>query len=64
MALTAKQHSQLAAVYELAAADFLLPPQKRAEFAEKAEWFRTLAQHDAFVRERESFIRNVDALSF
>jgi hypothetical protein len=43
MALTAEQHAQLAAAYERAAADFLLPPEKRAEYAKKADWFRLLA---------------------
>jgi hypothetical protein len=44
MSLTAAQHSQIAAAYERAAEDQTLPPQSRAGFAEKAEWFRMLAQ--------------------
>ena len=43
MALTAEQHEQLAVAYEKAAADFLLPPEKRAELEKKADWFRFLA---------------------
>ena len=41
MALTAEQHEQLAVAYEKAAADFLLPPEKRAELEKKADWFRS-----------------------
>ena len=44
MALTATQYSRIAIAYERAAEDETLPPQTRAEFAEKAEWFRLLAQ--------------------
>jgi hypothetical protein len=44
MALTAEQHSQIATVYEKAAADWMVPPQQRAAFARKAEWFRMLAR--------------------
>lgn len=44
MALTAEQHSQIATVYEKAAADRMVPPQQRAAFARKAEWFRMLAR--------------------
>lgn len=43
MALTAEQHSQIATVYEKAAADRMVPPQQRAAFARKANWFRMLA---------------------
>jgi len=44
MALTAEQHSQIATVYEKAAVDRMVPPQQRAAFARKAEWFRMLAR--------------------
>ena len=44
MALTAEQHSQIATVYDTAAADRMVPPQQRAAFARKAEWFRLLAR--------------------
>jgi hypothetical protein len=42
--LTALQYSQLAATYAHAAADRTLPPQPRAAFAKKADWFRMRAQ--------------------
>jgi hypothetical protein len=44
MAFTAEQHSQIATVYEKAAADLFVPPQQRVAFARKAEWFRMLAR--------------------
>jgi hypothetical protein len=44
MPLKAEQHSQIAAVYEKAAADVGLPAQTRAAFARKADWFRLLAR--------------------
>ena len=44
MVLRAKQHSQIATAYERAAADESLPPQPRAAFARKANWFRMLAR--------------------
>ena len=45
MALTAEQHSQIATVYDKAAADKMgIPPQQRAAFARKAHWFRMLAR--------------------
>ena len=44
MALTAEQHAQLATAYEKAATDGLAPPQQRAAFARKANWFRILAR--------------------
>ena len=44
MALTADQHSQIASVYEKAAADHMVPLQQRQAFARKASWFRTLAR--------------------
>ena len=44
MALTAEQHSQIATVYENAAADRMVPPQHQAAFARKAHWFRMLAR--------------------
>jgi len=44
MGLTSAQHCQIAAAYERAAQDQTLPPQPRAGFAKKAQWFRMLAQ--------------------
>jgi hypothetical protein len=44
MVLTAEQHSQIAAVYDKAAADEMVPPPQRAAFARKADWFRMLAR--------------------
>src|SRR5437868_12341595 len=41
---TAEQHSQIASVYEKAAADETLPSQLRAAFVKKAKWFRMLCQ--------------------
>jgi hypothetical protein len=43
MPLKAEHHSQIAAVYEKAAADESLPAQPRAAFARKADWFHLLA---------------------
>jgi hypothetical protein len=47
MALTAEQHSQIAKVYDKAAADQMVPAPQRAAFARKAEWFRMLARIEA-----------------
>jgi hypothetical protein len=44
MALTAEQHSEIAANYANAAADLFVPPEQRAVFARKAEFFRLLAK--------------------
>jgi hypothetical protein len=44
MLLKAEQHSQIAGVYEKAAADKSLPEHTRAAFARKADWFRLLAR--------------------
>ena len=44
MALTAKQHSQIAMTYQKAAVDRRVPPQARVAFAHKADWFRMLAR--------------------
>jgi hypothetical protein len=44
MSLKAEQYSQIAAAYDKAAADGSLPPQTRAAFARKADWFRVLAR--------------------
>ena len=44
MAFTAKQHSQIALVYEKAAHDEKVPRQQRAAFARKANWFRMRAR--------------------
>ena len=43
MALTPEQYWQIAAAYEKAAADYMVPPQHRKAFAQKADWFRMLA---------------------
>ena len=43
MALTAKQHSQIAMAYQKGAVDRRVPPQARVAFAHKADWFRMLA---------------------
>jgi len=44
MALTAKQHAQIATTYQKAAVDRRVPPQHRVEFARKADWFHMLAR--------------------
>jgi hypothetical protein len=44
MALNPEQYLQIAAAYEKAAMDHVVPPQHRKAFARKAEWFRMLAQ--------------------
>jgi hypothetical protein len=44
MRLTSAHHSRIAAAYERAAADENLPSQLRAGFAEKARWFRMVAE--------------------
>jgi len=44
MVLTVEQRLQIAMVYEKAAADTMVPPQQRAAFARKADWFRMLAR--------------------
>jgi hypothetical protein len=46
MTLTADQYSQIAAGYHKAAVDPSIGPEKRKEFARKAEWFRFLAERD------------------
>jgi hypothetical protein len=43
MPLKAEQYSQIAAVYEKAAADESLPAHTRAAFAKKADWFHLLS---------------------
>ena len=43
MPLTAEQHAAIATSYDKAAADLFIPPERRAEFAKKAYWFRHLA---------------------
>jgi hypothetical protein len=48
MVLTAEQHLRIAMVYEKVAADEMgVPPQQRAAFARKAEWFRMLSRAGA-----------------
>ena len=44
MAFAPKQYLQIAAAYEKAAADYMVPPQHRKAFAHKADWFRMLAR--------------------
>jgi hypothetical protein len=44
MTLTPEQHSQIAAVYDKCAADYMVPAPQRAAFARKAELFRVLAR--------------------
>ena len=44
MSLTAEQHSQIASVYEKAAADETLPSPFRTAFIKKAKWFQMLRQ--------------------
>ena len=39
-----EQHSQIAAVYDKCAADYMVPAPQRAAFARKAETFRILAR--------------------
>jgi hypothetical protein len=58
IALTALQYSQLAATYAHAAADRTLPPQPRAAFAKKADWFRMRAQIAA-AKQAKALARNV-----
>jgi hypothetical protein len=43
MFLSAEQRFHVAAAYEKAAADQILPAHTRAAFARKADWFRLLA---------------------
>ena len=44
MTFTSDQYSQLAQGYDKAAADPLVAPERKAEFARKAEWFHFLAR--------------------
>ena len=44
MTFTSAQYSQLAQGYDQAAADPFVSPEKKAEFARKAEWFHFLAR--------------------
>ena len=44
MVLTPEQHSQIAAVYEKCAGDYMVPAPQRSAFARKAEMFRMLAR--------------------
>src|SRR5436190_1418654 len=44
MILTAPQHSRIAAAYEHASTDNSLPVQARSAFANKASWFRMIAE--------------------
>jgi hypothetical protein len=46
MTFTADQYSEIATGYHKAAADPSIAPEKREEFARKAEWFRFLAERD------------------
>lgn len=44
MRLTPEQCCQVAAVFESSAVDMRVPPQHRAAFARKADWFHMLAR--------------------
>lgn len=44
MVFSPEQHLQIAAAYEKAASDYMVPPQHRKAFARKAELFRMLAR--------------------
>lgn len=44
MRLTPEQCCQIAAVFESSAVDMRVPPQHRAAFARKADWFHMLAR--------------------
>ena len=59
MELTAKQHLQIAAAYETAAADKTIPCQLRTAFANKAKWFRMLCQIQAAKVSMSAHGRNV-----
>ena len=59
MTFTADQYSQIASGYHKAAADPSIGPEKREEFAKKADWFRFLAERtkgtlDARARESKA----------
>jgi hypothetical protein len=47
MTFTSDQYAQIAQRYDSAAADRLVPSDKREEFAKQAEWFRYLAAREA-----------------
>jgi Bacterial SH3 domain len=47
MSFTADQYSQIAQGYDQAAADPLVTPEKKEEFAKKAKWFHFLAQRES-----------------
>jgi hypothetical protein len=44
MAFTPEQYLQIAAAYEKAASDYMVPPQHRKAFAQKADWYRMVAR--------------------
>ena len=44
MVFSPEQHLQIAAAYERAASDYMVPPQHRKAFARKADLFRMLAR--------------------
>jgi hypothetical protein len=44
MVLKPEQHLQIAAAYEKAASDYMVPPSHRKAFARKADLFRMLAR--------------------
>lgn len=54
MTFTADQYSQLAQSYDKAAADPLVPPERKAEFAKEAEWFHFLARRERDTRRSDS----------
>ena len=47
MSFTADQYSQIAQGYDQAAADPLVTPERKEEFAKKAKWFHFLAQRES-----------------
>src|SRR4029453_10372554 len=47
MSFTADQYCQIAEGYDQAAADPLVTPEKKEEFAKKAKWFHFLAQRES-----------------
>jgi hypothetical protein len=44
MGFTPEQYRRIAETYDLAAADYTMPPAQRTAYAHKAEWYRTLAR--------------------
>jgi hypothetical protein len=44
MGFTPEQYRRIAETYDLAAADYTMPPAQRTAYAHKAEWYRMLAR--------------------